>query len=99
MSWSPDGRLLLLYDAGRRQFVARDMEGRADSVLRRPRDAVMPLGWAGSRIVWLAGQVGEQQLITTDGTGGDPSPWIRLETNGLPIESVTWSSDLAGTAR
>lgn len=99
MSWSPDGRLLLLYDAGLRQFVARDMEERADSVLRRPRDAVTPLGWAGSRIVWLAGQVGEQQLITTDGTGGDPRPWIRLDTNGLPIESVTWSSDLAGTAR
>jgi hypothetical protein len=97
MSWSPDGRFLLLYNAGNAQFVVRDMEERTNSGLQRPPDAVRPLGWAGSRIVWLIGQVGDQRLVTTDSSGRDPRLWTRLETDGLPIESVSWSNDLAGT--
>ena len=100
MSWSPDGSRLLLYDAapvGR--FVTWDLDAGTARPLPRPAGAIKPLGWAGSRVVWLVGMVGDQRLVTTDGSGGDPRLWTRLDTHGLPIESISWSTPLRGAAQ
>lgn len=99
MSWSPDGDRLLVYqrDAGR--FVVLDVGSGASSVLRTPRSAVEPLGWAGSRIVWIAGAAGHQRLVTTDAEGADAHLWLRFDVGPVPIESVQWSQELSGAAR
>jgi hypothetical protein len=98
MSWSPDGRRLLLYDETSGRFVSRDVTSGSEDVLRRPAGATKPLGWAGSRIVWQAGGVGGQRLVVTDDRGGGAQLWTRLETNGMPVKSITWSAALQGTA-
>jgi len=98
MSWSPDGRRLLLYDKKSGRFVSHDVTSGSEVVLHRPAGARKPLGWAGSRIVWLAGAVGDQRLVITDDTGKDPRLWTRLDTQGLPIESISWSTPLRRAA-
>jgi hypothetical protein len=98
MSWSPDGGRLLLYDDSGRRFVSWDVDDETARPLHLPADASKPLGWAGSRVVWLAGSVGDQRLVTTDVSGLDPRLWTRLDTRGLPIESVSWSTPLRGAA-
>ncbi|HEX7189528.1 MAG TPA: hypothetical protein VF423_15010 [Actinomycetes bacterium] len=99
MSWSPDGRLILLYDPGAVRFVVHDLESGSESVLEPPGDALRPLGWAGSRVVWLAGRPGDQRLVTTDQRGADPRTWTNLAVGSRVVETVTWSQTLAGTAR
>ena len=99
MSWAPDGRSILLYDAAGR-YVVRDVITGSESVLRRPTaDALRPMGWAGSRVVWLAGQPGAQRLVSTDRAGAEPRPWMRLDIGDRPVESVQWSQALTGRAR
>lgn len=97
-SWSPDGRALLLYDEGRTRFVVHDLETGRESSLGVPREERRPLGWAGSRVVWLVGQPGDQRLITTDQRGEDQRTWTRFEVGNRVVDSVSWSRDLAGRA-
>jgi hypothetical protein len=98
MSWSPDGSHLLLYDANAGRFVIRDVDTGGTQVLKQPPDSVKPLGWAGSRVVWLTGNVGDQRLVTTGPRGFGPRLWTHLDTGGLPIEAVSWSTALSGSA-
>lgn len=98
MAWSPDGRSILLYQRRAARFIVRDMEDGTDTVLGRPDGAVRPLGWAGSRVAWLAGEPGDQDLITTDAEGSNALPWMRLDVGSLPVERVSWSRALSGTA-
>lgn len=95
-SWSPDGRSILVYDSNRRAFLVQSADGSGSTPLTRPADAVRPLGWAGDRIVWLAGEPGSQRLVTADVDGGDAETWLRFEVGDVPVESVTWSRDLSG---
>jgi hypothetical protein len=99
MSWAPDGRSILLYDRAGGRYVVRDVTSGVESDLQRPPDAVRPMGWAGSRVVWLVGPPGDQRLVSTDRSGADPQPWMRLDIGDRPVESVQWSRDLGGTAR
>lgn len=99
MSWSPDGRSVLLYDRQDGRYLTRELDG-DDTVLSAPDDATKPVGWAGSRIVWLAGSAGDgPRLTTTDERGGDPRLWTRLRTRGMAVETVSWSTPLRGSAR
>ena len=98
MSWSPDGSRLLLYQPEAGRFVSRDDASGTLTRLHRPAGALRPVGWAGSRIVWLVGPAGEQRLVTTDQSGHDPRPWTRLDTDSMPIEAISWSTALRGTA-
>jgi hypothetical protein len=47
--------------------------------------------------VWLAGTPGDQRLVTTDVDGGDERLWIRFDVGARAIETVSWSTALAGT--
>lgn len=98
MSWAPDGQSILMYHQPSGRFVVARVDGEPESVLEAPQDLSRPLGWAGTRIVWLVGQPGDQRLVTTDQTGRDPRPWMRLEIGDRAVETVQWSSDLSGTA-
>ena len=99
MSWSPDGRYLLLYDTRAGHYVLHDAATGSMTTLARPAGGVRALGWSGTHVVWLAGTVGRQRLVLTDRDGGTPRVWTRLDTGGMPIETVSWSADLRGTAR
>ena len=57
-SWKPDGRSLLVYDGQGPSFSVRHVDGTAPTVLGAPPGADRPFGWAGSRVVWLAGAAG-----------------------------------------
>lgn len=109
-SWSPDSRSLLVFDVELGGYVVQPVDdvvhpvdddgqpvdgGRRARVVAPP-DATRPLGWAGDRVVWLAGEAGDQQLVTADLGGGDPETWLRFEVGDRPVESVTWSRDLSG---
>lgn len=96
MSWAPDGQSILMYDWKAARNVIRDLADGSETVLDRPAGAVRPLGWAGSKVVWLVGQPGDQRLVTTDRTGADRRPWMRLDVGRLAVETVEWSSDLSG---
>lgn len=96
MSWSPDGRSLQMYDSAAGRFVVADVDDGGETVPAQPADAVRPVGWAGSRIVWLTGSPGRYRLVSTDGLGNDPRPWMRLDIGDRPVESVMWSRDLSG---
>jgi hypothetical protein len=95
MSWSPDNRMILGYDQKALAYVIVPVGDGAPSVLPPPPDGLRPLGWAGSRVVWLAGGPGQQNLVTTDQRGGSPREWMRLAIDD-PVESVTWSRELSG---
>lgn len=96
MSWSPDGRSLLVYEPRAGRFVTVPLAGGPSTTLRTPADALKPLGWAGSRIVWLAGQPGDQSLVSSDQHGGDARTWTRLDVGDRGVEDVSWSKALGG---
>jgi hypothetical protein len=98
-SWSPDGRGLLVYDGHGPTFSVRHLDGTAPTILRAPRAAVRPLGWAGSRVVWLTGAAGGQRLVLADESAEHTTTWMRFDVGAVPVESVTWSTDLTGTVR
>lgn len=99
MSWSPDGPSILVYDGDRSRFQTVRSDDGGVAPLRTPAGAVRPLGWAGSRIVWLAGAYGDQNLISTDRDGRGARTWMRFDVGELPVRNVHWSVDLRGTAR
>ena len=98
-SWSPDGRAMLVYDGQGPTFSVRHLDGSAPTVLRAPAAAVRPLGWAGSRIVWLTGAPGSQRLVLADEESQHAETWVRFDVGAVPVEGVTWSTDLTGTVR
>jgi hypothetical protein len=98
-SWSPDGRGLLVYDGHGPTFSVRHLDGTAPTMLHAPRAAVRPLGWAGSRIVWLTGAAGSQRLVLADEESQHTETWMRFDVGAVPVESVTWSTALTGTVR
>jgi hypothetical protein len=95
-SWSPDGRSLLLYEAARSVYRVADVRGGGSTELATPAGVTSALGWAGGRIVWLAGTPGSQRLVTTDRAGHDEALWSRLDVGSRPVDSVTWSRALSG---
>jgi hypothetical protein len=98
-SWSPDGRALLVYDGQGPTFSVRRLDGSDPTVLRAPTAAIRPLGWAGSRVVWLAGDTGEQRLVLADEESQHTETWMRFDVGAVPVEGVTWSTALTGTVR
>jgi hypothetical protein len=98
MSWAPDGQSILMYHQPSGRFVVARLDGEPESVLAAPRSGGRPLGWAGTRIVWLVGPPGNQRLVTTDRTGADLQPWTRLEIGDRSVASVQWSRALTGRA-
>jgi hypothetical protein len=95
-SWSPDSRSILVYDGESKDFAVQPVDGGEQVVLTPPADAVRPLGWAGDRVVWLAGQPGSQRLVTAGTDSGAAETWVRFEVGDAPVESVTWSRALSG---
>lgn len=98
-SWSADSRLLLLYEAATGRYLVHDVTDGSESELNLPAAALRPLGWAGSRIVWLVGEAGTQSLVTTHRDGGDRRLWTTLDVGDVLVDTVTWSRDLGGTPR
>ncbi len=96
MSWSPDGRSLLAYDSHQGSFQLLDVDGRPAEPLPQPGDAIRPLGWAGDRIVWLAGNPGDQRLETTDRNGGAKRTWMHFDVGNRAVKTVSWSRALSG---
>ena len=104
----PDGQRLAVLVAGRprswstkRPAAASRSASRRDraDVLRAPADAVRPLGWAGSRVVWLTGAAGAQRLVLADESAEHTRDLDALRRRRRRVESVTWSTDLTGTVR
>lgn len=98
-SWAPDSRSLLMYDTRGSGFSVRHLDGSTPTVLRAPADAVRPLGWSGSRIVWLTGATGSQRLVLADEESHHVETWMRFDVGAVPVEDVTWSTDLTGRVR
>lgn len=96
MSWSPDGRSVLLYDRNSSRFVAVDVASGGTTHLPPPSVGDRPVGWAGSRVVWLAGGYGEQSLVMTDLDGANAETWMRFDVGDRAVESVRWSTRLRG---
>lgn len=99
MSWSPDGESILMYARNSARFVISNVSDGSETDLTAPAGAIRPLGWAGSRVVWLVGQPGHQHLTSTDQAGGDPQQWMRIAEGSPPIQTVQWSRDLSGLPR
>jgi hypothetical protein len=97
-SWSPDGSRILVYDAVARRFLVDDVDGTRRAALPAPRGALRPMGWAGSRVVWLNGPPGAQSLLACDLEGQDCRTWMRFDVGDVGVEGVTWSAAYAGTA-
>lgn len=98
MSWSPDGRSVLLYDSVAGATVVARLDGSRTS-LDRPTGAVRALGWAGDRVVWLLQDPADparQRLVTTDRSGADQRTWMRFDVGDRLVETVSWSDDLRG---
>jgi Tol biopolymer transport system component len=95
-SWSPDGRRLLLYVRSEGQFVVHTLSTGAETSLGDVRLVTSPVGWAGPRVVWLAGSPGDQRLVTTDVHGGDERLWTRFDIGDRAVQSISWSGQLAG---
>ena len=96
-SWSPDGSRILLYDRTEGRYVVGTVGTGEETLLGGGRILSVPVGWAGSRIVWLAGSPGDQRLVTSDGDGCDERLWIRFDVGDRAIHTVSWSSALAET--
>jgi len=96
MSWSPDGSRLLMYDRRAGGYDVLSTDDGATVVMHRPAGAQRPLGWAGSRVVWLAGQPGDYRLLTTDERGQEARTWMRFDIGDRPIAAITWSQDISG---
>lgn len=99
MSWSPDARSLLVYERDSGTYFVTDVKSGSSSPITPPDGALRPLGWAGTRVVWLLGNPGETRLVTTSRSGGPARLWLRIDTGGRPVETVQWSRDLAGAPR
>jgi hypothetical protein len=95
-SWSPDGSRILLYDRPGGQYVVRTLGTGEETSLGDSRTMMVPMGWAGSRVVWLAGSPGDQRLVTTDDEGRDERLWTRFDVGDRAVHTVSWSSALAG---
>lgn len=95
MSWAPDGRSVLLYDAAEGQVVVAGLDGNRTTVVR-PENGVRALGWAGERVVWLVQDGEDQRLVSTDPSGGDATTWMRFEPDAGLVETVLWSDALRG---
>jgi hypothetical protein len=98
MSWSPDGRRLLLYQRLPGRFAVMTLADRTVEPLVAPPDADRPMGWAGDRVVWLVGGTGEQRLVVSRPDGRDAELWTRLDVGDTPVRTVQWSVRLTGTA-
>jgi hypothetical protein len=98
MSWSPDGRRLLMYQRLPGRYVVVSLADRSVEVLPAPVGALRPLGWAGSRVVWLAGRAGDL-LVVADEDGSHSRVWCRLDVADRAVRTVQWSDRLAGTGR
>lgn len=98
MSWAPDGQSILMYHQPSGRFVVARVDAEPESVLQAPLKVSRPIGWAGTRIVWLVGPPGNQRLVTSDRTGADLQPWMRLEIGDRSVASVQWSRALTGRA-
>ena len=96
MSWSPDGRDLLMYRSATGGFAVVSVAEGTATALKAPSGSARPLGWTDDRVVWLVGGVGDQRLVTTDREGRDRRPWTRLELGTRRVDNVTWSRALAG---
>lgn len=97
MSWSPDGRSLLAYDRVAGGFLIKDVLNDTETaILATPPDALRPLGWAGARVVWLTGKPGDYRLVSTDLSGADQQPWMRIDAGDRTIQTVQWSWDISG---
>jgi hypothetical protein len=96
-SWSPDGSRILLYDGTEGRYVVRTLSTGEETSLGDNRILSVPVGWAGSRVVWLAGSPGDQRLVTTDGEGRDEQLWTRFDVGDRAVHTVSWSTTLAGT--
>ena len=94
-SWSPDGTRILLYDRAEGRYVVRTLSTGEETLLGDNRIVSVPVGWAGSRVVWLAGSPGDQRLVTTDGEGRDERLWTRFDVGDRAIHTVSWSGALA----
>jgi hypothetical protein len=98
-SWSPDGSQILVYDGAASRFSVRRADGTGTTPVRGPRRATRPLGWSGSRLVWLTGAPGHQRLVTCEVRAERCGTWMRFDVGSAGVEGVTWSSELTGTAR
>jgi hypothetical protein len=98
-SWTPDSRSLIVYEKQGPTFSIRHLDGSAPTVLSAPADAVLPLGWTGSRVVWLTGTPGSQRLVACEVRADRCGTWMRFDVGAVGVESVTWSTDLTGTVR
>jgi hypothetical protein len=98
-SWSPDGSRILVYDGAAARFSVREADGTGTTLLRAPRGAMRPLGWSGSRVVWLTGAPGSQRLVTCEVRADRCGTWMRFDVGSAGVEGVTWSTALAGTVR
>ena len=96
MSWSPDGRDLLMYRPSVGTFAIVAAAGGSVARLPQPGPGARPLGWTGDRVVWLVGSAGRQRLVTTDRHGGDRQLWMHLDIGGRVVDNITWSRALTG---
>jgi hypothetical protein len=90
---------ILVYDGAAARFSVREADGTGTTVLRAPRGAMRPLGWSGSRVVWLTGAPGSQRLVTCEVRADRCGTWMRFDVGSAGVEGVTWSTALAGTVR
>jgi len=96
MSWSPDGRDLLMYRSATGGFAVVSVADGTATALPAPAGDARPLGWTGDRVVWLVGGVGDQRLVTTDREGRDRQLWTRLALGTRQVDNITWSRALTG---
>lgn len=96
-SWSPDATRILVYDGAGARFSVREADGTGTTLLHAPPEALRPMGWSGSRVVWLSGSPGGQRLLTCDLSAQGCRTWMRFDVGTAGVEGVTWSAALAGT--
>ncbi|HET9944466.1 MAG TPA: hypothetical protein VFR56_02360 [Actinomycetes bacterium] len=96
MSWSPDGRDLLMYQSRTGKYAIVSADQLTVTPLRRPATTARAVGWTGDRVVWLVGRVGDQRLVTTDRDGRDSRLWTRLELGSRQVDNVSWSRAMTG---
>lgn len=97
MSWSPDGSQVLVYRRTAGDFALADSRTGDTVTLSAPVPFARPLGWTGSRIVWLTGDAGDQSLMSTNVDGSDAQTWARFDADE-PVLTVEWSRELTGSS-
>lgn len=91
MSWSPDGHSILVYDGSHPGVRVTPVAGGPGLEVSPPAGALRALGWAGTRVVWLAGQPGAQRLVTTDVQGRDAATWMKFHVGSQTVGGVSWT--------